>query len=147
MPAAKKDPSLRRRRNTAASAATLTGNLTVIRPDLPERPEGWRPETLSWWDDLWASPMAAEYHPSDKHALYILAALMDQFWTFPDSKLAGEIRLQRQSFGLTPYDRRRLEWTIETADEAKDRGNQRRTRQAATKPDPQRPDPRLALVD
>ena len=64
--------------------------------------------------------------PSLAHAW---TALVDAFWTEPSQALAAEIRLQRQAFGLTPYDRRRLEWTIESVDEAQDRGRQRRARQ------------------
>lgn len=156
MPQPKKDSSVRARTNRASTAATLTDGRTVIRPSLPTLfrvdEEGaqvevpWQSATVEWWDDLWASPMASEYHASDKHALFILAALVDQFWVMPDQKLAGEIRLQRQAFGLTPYDRRRLEWTIETAEESKDRGNQRR---GGGTPSPQpvaKSDPRLVLV-
>lgn len=157
MPQPKKDASVRRRANKAATAAMLSDGRTVIRPDLPPRYErdedtgerievGWDPATVEWWNDLWASPMAAEYHSSDKHALFILAALVDQFWTNPDQKLASEIRLQRQAFGLTPYDRRRLEWTIESAEEAKDHGRARReSGRAAAQPKPGQ-DPRLVLV-
>lgn len=114
-------------------------------PKLPGSHE-WHPLTVEWWDDLWASPMAGEYHTSDRHALFILAALVDAFWAMPSKDLAAEIRLQRQAFGLTPYDRRRLEWTIETAAEAQDRGKQRRQRQAqgAKQPD-KASDPRQNL--
>jgi len=145
VPAAKKHSSARARANKAATAATLTDGTTVIRPELPAGRE-WRPETLDWWDDLWAAPMAAEYHSSDKHALFLLAVLMDQFWTEPDQKLAGEIRLQRQAFGLTPYDRRRLEWTIESTEEAKDRGAQRRRAGTASPQPKPGDDPRMVLV-
>lgn len=140
MPAHKKDPSVRARRNRASTASTLPSDARGDVPELPQRPAeygsdgnrmdvDWHPETLSWWVDLWESPMAAEYHSSDRHGLFILAVLTDRFWRNPDQKLASEIRLQRVAFGLTPYDRRRLEWTIETADDAKDRGRQRRARQ------------------
>lgn len=132
MPAQKKDSSVRARRNKAATAASLSANSSrpeARRPELPAAHE-WNPMTIEWWADLWASPMAAEFHDSDRHGLFILAALVDAFWTMPTKELAAEIRLQRQAFGLTPYDRRRLEWTIESADEAKDRGRQRRARQA-----------------
>ena len=155
MPQPKKHPSTRARANRASTAATLTDGRTIIRPELPPRivtdADGerleveWHPLTVAWWDDLWASPMAAEYHSSDRHALFILASLVDQFWTNPDQKLAAEIRLQRVPFGLTPYDRRRLEWTIETAEDAKDRGTARRGRQASKQPAASQ-DPRLALV-
>ncbi|UAJ79955.1 hypothetical protein IT072_02435 [Leifsonia sp. ZF2019] len=133
----------------------------AIVPDLPKRPsrvevdaEGnerhvdidWHEETLQWWADMWASPMAAEYHSSDRHALFLLAVLVDDFWREPSTKLASEIRLQRVAFGLTPYDRRRLEWTIETTEEAKDRGQSRRNAaQANEQPKPDE-DPRLVLV-
>lgn len=145
MPARKKDPSVRARANRASTSATLSGGVPPKdRPTLPDGRE-WHPLTLAWWDDLWASPMAGEYHDSDRHGLFILAALVDQFWTTPDAKLAGEIRLQRQSFGLTPYDRRRLEWTIESADEAKDRGRQRRARQGSSSTSRGGDDPRSVL--
>lgn len=153
MPQPKKHPTVRARGNKAATAAVLLpGAVAQDAPELPARHDedgnkiSWQPQTVEWWKDLWAAPMSAEYHSSDKHALFVLAALTDKFWLNPDSKLAGEIRLQRQAFGLTPYDRRRLEWTIETAEEAKERGTRRR---AGTAP-PRRPDegedPRLKLV-
>lgn len=143
MPTQKKDPSVRARRNKAATAATLSSGVPEgSRPELPAGRE-WHPLTLSWWHDLWASPMAGEYHESDRHGLFILAALVDAFWTMPSKDLAAEIRLQRQAFGLTPYDRRRLEWTIESVDEAQDRGRQRRARQQVKAPDAD--DPRSVL--
>jgi hypothetical protein len=148
MPQRKKHPGTRARRNTASTAATLSGDgpAAVIRPELPDHEgDGWHPQTIAWWNDMWASPMAAEYIDADKHALYMLAVLIDEFWCEPSQKLAAEIRLQRAAFGLTPYDRRRLEWTIETTEEAKDRGDRRR--QNAGVPQPTAAvDPRLALV-
>lgn len=123
-------------------------------PELPARLDvdggelRWQPATLEWWADLWAAPMSKEYHSSDRHALFILAALMDQFWTSPSTKLAGEIRQQRAAFGLTPYDRRRLEWTIETAEGAKAQGQRRRSDTGPAAPPAPEPasDPRLVLV-
>ncbi|WP_237755002.1 hypothetical protein [Nocardia nova] len=117
----------------------------MIRPDLPDRDGGWHAQTVAWWDDMWASPMAGEYIDADKHALYMLAVLIDDFWLEPSQKLAAEIRLQRAAFGLTPYDRRRLEWTIETTEEAKERGDRRRQNAGVQQP-PEAADPRLALV-
>lgn len=91
--------------------------------------------------------MSAEYHSSDRHALFVLAMLIDEFWLSPSTAKAAEIRQQRQAFGLTPYDRRRLEWTIESAEEAKDRGRHRGTRTGGAATDPPDPgnDPRSAL--
>lgn len=160
MPAAKKHPTARARRNTASTASTLSDGGAAIVPTLPKRPDrveyddegnrhtisgDWNVATTEWWADLWASPMAAEYHSSDKHALFVLAVLVDDFWNEPSTKLASEIRLQRVAFGLTPYDRRRLEWTIESTEDAKDRGQKRRGGQASKQSDAG-DDPRLALV-
>src|SRR4051812_36372120 len=99
MPTQKKDPSVRARRNKAATAATLT-DAAVPEASRPQLPAGrvWHPLTVEWWDDLWASPMAGEYHASDRHALFILATLVDAFWLEPTQGLASEIRLQRQAF-------------------------------------------------
>jgi hypothetical protein len=68
--------------------------------------------------------MAGEYDPSDIHGLALLDDLYDAYWTLPPEKamtkltLAGEIRLQRQCFGLSPIDRRRLQWEIDRGDES-----------------------------
>lgn len=145
MPQPKKHSSVRARANKASTAATLTEEHEVDCPELPGSRD-WHPQTLEWWQDLWSAPMAAEYHSSDRHALFILAALVDDFWNDPSSSKAGEIRLQRQAFGLTPYDRRRLEWTIETAEESKDRGRRRqRERSEQTAPPAPQNDPRVGL--
>jgi hypothetical protein len=82
--------------------------------------------------------MAAEFVQADVHGLYMLAVLVDQFWHLPVKELAAEIRLQRQCFGLTPIDRRRLQWEVERVEDA--------TRKKRT-PRPVTPveDPRKAL--
>jgi hypothetical protein len=67
--------------------------------------------------------MAEQYMEADKHALYRLAVLVDAFWREPAKDLAAEIRLEQQAFGLTPIDRRRLQWTVEQ-EEAKRRSRQ-----------------------
>src|SRR5688572_21266126 len=113
MPPTGKHPSVRARRNKTSTAATLSVVHNVQAPELPERETPWHPQTISWWIDTWASPMAPEFHKSDTHGLFLLALLIDDFWTAPSTALAAEIRLQRQCFGLTPMDRRRLQWEIE----------------------------------
>jgi hypothetical protein len=107
----------------------------------------WHAETKRWWKDVWSSPMASEWAESDVHNVVLCAMLFDDVWTAETAKerkdAAGEYRLQRKDLGLTPYDRRRLEWTIESAAEAKDRGRARRERRT---PDPQAAgDPRGVL--
>ena len=86
-------------------------------PSLPTHRD-WQPMTRAWWKDTWRSPMAAEFLRADVHGLYILAELVDAFWTDPeDLKLAAEIRQHRMAFGLTPIDRRRLQWEVERVEE------------------------------
>lgn len=130
MPAAKKHPSVRARANRASTAATLPSNVAPgpIQP-LPDIRE-WSPLTVAWWRDLWHSPMSVEYHDSDRHQVLVLAILMDDFFTAESrtmrTAISAEIRQHRTAFGMTPYDRRRLEWQIESAEDAKDRGRARR---------------------
>jgi tRNA U34 5-methylaminomethyl-2-thiouridine-forming methyltransferase MnmC len=132
------------RRNRSTTSATLTADARVKAPPLPKGHD-WHPATVAWWRDVWASPMAPEYHESDVHGLYILAMLVDGFWTSPSQALAAEIRLQRQCFGLTPIDRRRLQWEIERTDEAQEKGRRRRTSPSDSTPAEPAADPRLGL--
>lgn len=151
MPQPKKHASTRARRNVASTATTMGAHAVKDReiPDLPEHTE-WHPAVVDWWEEMWASPMSDEYHESDIHQLFLLARLYQDFYVVSDAKprdrllIAGEIRLQRQAFGLTPYDRRRLEWTIENTEDAKDRGAARRQRRA-TPPPVADDDPRRGL--
>jgi len=124
------------RRNVSPTAATLTVDHDVQAPPLPAREVDWNELTVAWWEDIWASPMAPEFLSSDLHGLFLLADLVDLFWSPSSSArdrilLAAEIRQQRQCFGLTPIDRRRLQWTIEKTDEAQDRGKRRRAKPQA----------------
>ena len=128
-----KNPKLRQRRNKVSTARSFELKETRCRmPKLPKRRRKWRPETLGWWRDIWKSPMAVEFIKSDMHQLYILADLIDQYWresasrNGPSPALATEIRLQRQCFGLTPIDRRRLQWEIERGEDANVKGQKRR---------------------
>lgn len=125
------------RRNASTTKATLSRVHDVEAPALPDRMEPWHEQTRQWWEDIWASPMAPEYDDSDKHGLFMLADLVDAYWNEESPRgravLAAEIRLQRQCFGITPLDRRRLQWEIERTDEAQAKGARRR---AERKPSP-----------
>lgn len=214
MPAKKKDPSTRRRRNKAASSATLKRptlrsvddftDLTLVQlrdaiaelnlsrpedqqipargrkaelvdrlvaaqspvPAMPPHPprfteDGeqleveWHAQTVAWWNDVWTSPMAAEWDPSDVHNVTVVALLYDDIRSATSPKARkdalGEYRLQRADLGLSPYSRRRLEWTIEAADEARSNGERRRStrpegeKSAAKKTEPT-VDPRAILA-
>jgi hypothetical protein len=102
--------------------------------------------TLAWWADIWSSPMAPEFDASDTHGLFALAMLTEDFWrsTSPGErmKLAAEIRQQGQRYGLSPIDRRRLQWEIERTEEAQEKGAVRR----ASRPKRGASDPRSALT-
>lgn len=103
--------------------------------------------TLAWWADVWASPMAPEFEASDVHGLFMLALLVDDFWSAdaPSARmsLAAEIRHQSQRFGLSPIDRRRLQWEVERVEDAQDKGARRRGRVPA--PSRRSADPRSVL--
>jgi hypothetical protein len=81
-----------------------------------------------WWQAVWASPMHFEFVGGDVPALFRLIMLVNSFWW--DSKLdvAKEIRLLEREFGLTPLSRRRLEWSVALAEEAKDKHEHRRSK-------------------
>jgi hypothetical protein len=141
---------MRQRRNKTTSARVFSDKkLKIVIPELPKRRRKWRRETISWWKDIWHCPMAVEFIESDKHQLYILADLIDQFWREEangkgaSASLATEIRLQRQCFGMTPIDRRRLQWDIEKAEKANMAGQERREKGRKTKK--YKVDPRAAL--
>lgn len=135
-----KDPKLRQRTNRVSTSATLviasaeTQAPMTSPPALPERRAGehpWHPETLNFWKEVWASPMAAEFIAADVPGLVLVARLMDRF-NYGDVSIAAEIRLQRQCFGLTPLDRRRLQWEIERAEAAERRRPNQTAAPAAT---------------
>lgn len=131
-----KHSSTRARRNRTSTAATLHADPSLPVPELPG--DGWHPMTREFWDDLWSSPMAPEYDDSDKHGLFMLAQIVNDFWTTesPDmrSKLAAEIRMQRNRYGLSPMDRRSLQWEIQRVEEGQERATKRAARSAPTVP-------------
>jgi hypothetical protein len=142
MPPIPKDRSTRQRRNVVAGARKLSAATEVEAPMLPDGND-WHSMTESWWADVWASPMAPEYDPSDVHGLFLLAVLVDGFWKSPTKELAAEIRLQRQCFGLTPIDRRRLQWEVDRGEEAEAKTRRRRTPKPVETPEE---DPRRLLA-
>jgi hypothetical protein len=146
-----KHPSQRARNNISSTRAILPAapDRKLPTPRLPSDID-WNPLVVKWWKDMWAAPMSGEYHASDLHQLFLLAMLYNDFYaeepgTNARTRLSAEIRQHRMAFGLTPLDRRRLEWTIEQVDEAQDKGRRRR----ATAPVAPMPsvadDPRQAL--
>jgi hypothetical protein len=144
MPPPPKSAGTRARRNKSSTHTTLTTVHDVEAPSLPGDRD-WHGQTMAWWADVWASPMAPEYDVSDLHGLFLLAVLVDDFWQHPTQQLAAEIRLQRQCFGLSPIDRRRLQWEIDRGDSAAAKTRKRREA-VAPKPAPVTEDPRRLLA-
>ncbi len=134
-----KDPKLRQRRNKVATRAILSPEVDIERdiPPLPKRRK-WHYLTKEWWQRIWQSPMVPEYLEADLDGLFILAVLVDKFWRKPTKELAGEIRLQRQCFGLSPIDRRRLQWEVEKVEDATRRRRPSERVQKPTSDDPRK---------
>lgn len=74
--------------------------------------------------------MHFEFVRGDIPALFRLVALIDSFWWDGKLDVAKEIRLLEREFGLTPLSRRRLEWSVAQAEEAKDQHEQKQSKRA-----------------
>ena len=135
----------RQRRNKHSTNAQLPPPEEARRnevPDMHERDGGWHPMVVQWWKAVWQSPMAQEYLDADmRGGLYLLADLHQARWNADNPKdlinVAKEIRLQEIRFGLSPIDRRRLQWEVAKAEKV----TKRRTPPAPNPSD----DPRKAL--
>jgi hypothetical protein len=146
MPRIPKPPALLQRRNRVSTRATLGTEAEAAKnkvPPLPPREkktEQWHPRVVAWWSSIWRSPMAAEYLEADKNDLYLLAELRQDFYAAADpferQKIAAEIRQQGVRFGLSPIDRRRLQWEVEKGEQAEERTSRRRQLRQASAKDP-----------
>lgn len=129
MPLPPKDPKLRQRRNRDVTAATFIDTSPISDGEIPVLPEKfdeegapveWRPEAVQLWEDLWTSPMASEYMRADQHRVLLYVELWDCYWRKPSVAVAGELRLQGVCLGVTPIDRRRLQWEIKRVEKPGD---------------------------
>lgn len=151
MPAPKKHASTRARRNKAAGATSLRALGEDEVREIPAPPAGvdWVEETLGYWERMWESEMSGEWLDSDYENVRICASLYNDFVTADSAtarkEAAGELRLQRKMLGLDPLSRRSLEWTIEGAEAAKDRGQHRRRTATDSKQPEAGSDPRRVL--
>ena len=134
-----KPPGLRQRRNRASTKATLPTEAEAAKREIPPLPVSllggkakWHPQVLEWWQDIWQSPMAAEFVQADRQGLYRLARLNQDFWRARSAKARSQISAavcrDEARFGLTPGDRRRLPWAIEKGETAAMRTETRRKR-------------------
>lgn len=140
-----KPAGLRQRQNKHSTRALLPTETASADAEVPPLPtlahrKKWHAMVLQWWDAVWRSPMAGEYLSADKEGLFLLARLHQDFWTATDHRVrhqaAAEIRQQGVRFGLSPIDRRRLQWEVEKGDQAAERTSKRRQVRQASAKDP-----------
>lgn len=115
---APKDPATRQRRNTRSTKAALPAEGLALKrvPLMPKGPADWvwHDRTREWWRELWRSPMAANLVAMDVQGIERLAFVIDKaHWEPGDAKLEEQIQKLSMPYGLSPLDRRRLEWSIE----------------------------------
>lgn len=145
-----KPDELRQRRNPRAPGVRLPTEQQAASRDVPELPArigGWHPMVEEWWSSIWRSPMASEWLDSDlRGGLYLLADLHQARWMASTSAqliaAAAELRLQEVRFGLSPMDRKRLEWEVEKPEAAPPVAEEQRRAVGAPGP---RSDPRSVL--
>lgn len=141
-----KPAHLRQRTNRASTRATLPSVEEAAQNEVPElykraETENWHKRVSAWWNAIWKSPMAGEWLESDVVGLvYRTAELLQDFWTADDagSRVAVEARIAKneERLGLSPIDRRRLQWEIEKGDQASERTETRKARKAVAGKDP-----------
>lgn len=143
---APKNPATRQRRNKSASLALLPAEAKplVTAPKLPAHPEkkAWHPLAKQFWADVWASPMASQYVEADIHGLFRMLILTDAFMREPRVSVSAELRLLSQNYGLSPIDRRRLQWTVAKSEEAVEQVERKRAKSGRVVPS----DPREVLT-
>lgn len=81
----------------------------------PKLPPGHQEQTVAWYEALRQSPQATQWLPVDWQHLQMVAFLVDR-WVLGGFKALDwqEVRLNLANYGLTPADRLRLKWTVET---------------------------------
>lgn len=147
MPPLPKPPELRQRRNKASTRATLPSVEESAKNEVPDlyprekATEVWHPRVVAWWAAAWKSPMASEWLDSDVLGLvYRTAELQQDFWSASDAhgRLAADMRIAKneEKLGLSPIDRRRLQWEVEKAEQAEERTTARRARKQVSGKDP-----------
>lgn len=154
---ARKAPGQRLRRNLDQPQwQALTVVSDIVSPTLvglESMPDETREAALTWWREVWSSPVAAEFLAVDALALSRAARLAARAMLGEPLKAAelSELRHLEDRFGLNPQARRRLWWTTpeppdsaSADDEAKraaDAERKARRRRTLAPPDPAVNDP------
>lgn len=107
-------------RRRQAGAVSLRADGELRGPELPDRPQGWHPETIIWWDTWRRSPQAQLFEATDWETLKRAALLHDYVWTSPKPSAAAisELRLIEERMGATYVDRQRARIRIEKEQDA-----------------------------
>lgn len=95
-----------------------------------EEDRAWNPLAVHWWETIWSSPLASEFIRADEPAIIRTFMLVDRFGRTGSLEVAKEIRMMEDRLGLTPIARRRLEWSIDQGEAAKDRVKRREEERA-----------------
>ncbi len=112
-------PAERRARRNKDPIITTIDFVATDPPYLPEV-EGvdWHPMTVTWWETLRESPLAALMMRADWSFMIDTALLHTQYWSKGHWTLAAEIRLRTAKMGIMPEDRLRLRIQAVSADVA-----------------------------
>lgn len=138
------DPEKRVSRHEPMSPTQdLERGLKVKAPALPGARK-FSAQTRAWYK-VWAeSEQAQQFLQTDWQRLWMLASLVEVFYTDPDPKIKhkmmGEVRLSEKELGATAESRLRLRWRM-----AENAAKDERQERTAARPK-RRGDPRLALV-
>lgn len=128
-------PGGARQRKGKATSVALVADPDIEVPELPDRDIDWHYQTVEWWESIWKSPMSPEWDESDIHNLFLMAVCFDDFWTSRSAsdrqKASVEIRLHSQRLGLSPIDRRRLQWEIQKVEDGAARAAKRQAENRA----------------
>lgn len=160
---APKDPGTRQRGNSTSTKAKLS----VVRPEdieIPPMPNAdeyiadpfgqkaqWNPAVVRWWNDIWSSPMSAEFSDSDIHGLYLGCMYFHEQLNplaKPTARASFATKFEQvvRNYGLNPMARRSLQWEIDRGDEAATRTDKRRQAQSQLTPKVPASDPRKNLA-
>lgn len=64
------------------------------------------------WARWWKSPMAQMWDESDLGTIEMLLRLIDGWWRNPTARASNEIRLTKDSLGLSPKGRQDRRWRL-----------------------------------
>lgn len=78
---------------------------------MPAHRKDWLPEVRKAWARIWDSPLAGELAEEDQILLAVAFEALQKFYEKP-TVLGGKVVMGIFApFGITPLDRRRLNWT------------------------------------